>query len=189
MPHKTILLVQSFRQYPHTWDVGLLETVCSEPCCLLGSCLCFPCANYKIRKEAMNHDTANYRCFQGYYCGIMACCCPCQSDCGACCLAGESILCPHLSVMATRHLVQEKYNVKNTCCENSLINCVLACECLMCCVDDDSCLHDILHCTAHAIMCVAMPCMQAQAHHQMRLEENTYLLAAGGPPSVIEIVR
>ena len=111
MPHRTIVLVQGFNSYPHTWNLGLCNTICSEPCCLLASCFCFPCANYSIRKTALNRDLSNYRCFQGYYCGILACCCPCQAECGSCCLLGESLLCPHVSVMSTRHLVQEKYNV------------------------------------------------------------------------------
>ena len=108
MSHKTIALIKQFNQHPHQWSAGWCDIPCKEPCCLLGSCFCFPCANYKIRKEVLNGQ--DYRCFQGYYCGVLACCCPCQSECGSCCLFGESIFCPHVSVMATRHFVQEKYH-------------------------------------------------------------------------------
>jgi hypothetical protein len=173
MPHKNILLVQSFdKRHRHTWSVGLCGTVCQEPCCLLGSCMCFPCANFAIRKEVLGDDLGNYRCFQGYYLQCAEMCCPCQSGCGPCCLAAETVLCPHVSVMATRHAVQEKYNVQNTCAERCLIDCVICCDCMMCCVAEDSCLHHGLHCLAHCAMCVFMPCMQAQAHHQIKMETN-----------------
>ena len=46
MPHPTAVLVQSFKQFPHTWDIGFCEVPCTEPCCLLGSCLCFPCVSH-----------------------------------------------------------------------------------------------------------------------------------------------
>ena len=191
MPHRTIVLVQGFNSYPHTWNLGLCNTICSEPCCLLASCFCFPCANYSIRKTALNRDLSNYRCFQGYYCGILACCCPCQAECGSCCLLGESLLCPHVSVMSTRHLVQEKYNVRNTCCENCVIDSVICCECMMCFCGEDSCAHDILHCVAHLTMCLVMPCMQAQAYHQIKKEEYSPLLGSynGAPPNVIVVER
>ena len=187
MSHKTIALIKQFNQHPHQWSAGWCDIPCKEPCCLLGSCFCFPCANYKIRKEVLNGQ--DYRCFQGYYCGVLACCCPCQSECGSCCLFGESIFCPHVSVMATRHFVQEKYQLRNTTCENCVIDSVICCECLMCCCAEDSCAHDLLHCAAHITMCVVMPCMQAQAHHQIKIEERGGYLLAGAPPSVVEVER
>ena len=59
-----------------------------------------------------------------------------------------------------------------TCAERCLIDCVICCDCMMCCVAEDSCLHHGLHCLAHCAMCVFMPCMQAQAHHQIKMETN-----------------
>ena len=91
--------------------------------------------------------------------------------------------------MSTRHFVQEKYQLRNTSRENCVIDSVICCECLMCCCGADSCAHDILHCAAHCTMCVVMPCMQAQAHHQIKIEERGGYLLAGAPPSVVAVER
>ena len=187
--HPTIILVTSFKTLPHEWDANLCEVPCTEPCCMLASCACFPCANFAIRKRALGGDLGNYRCMQGFYCGALACCCPCQSQCGPCCLMGESLVCPHLSVMATRHTVQERLSVRNSCCENCAIDSIICCECALCCVSDDSCFHDALHCAVHCLTCAVMPCMQAQAYHQLKIEGDGYLLVRGGPPPAVDVER
>ena len=172
MPHKNLVLVRSFRQHEHEWSTGLFDVCCKEPCYCLSGFFCFPCTNYSIRKDALGGDLRNYRCFQMYYCDCLGYCCPCQESCGSCCLCAEAFCCPHLSVMATRHTIQQRYRVRNTCCENCCFDMVVCADCLLCCLGDESPCHHALHCIVHAFMCLVMPCMQAQHHHQIVTEEN-----------------
>ena len=98
-------------------------------------------------------------------------------------------MCPHLSVMATRHEVQQRFRVKNTCCETCLIDCVICCDCMMCCFSEESAAHHLLHCITHAVMCCAMPCMQAQAHHQFKMETKHSAQKMGGVDAPYVMIR
>ena len=173
------------RDFPHEWSTGLCSAPCDNCCCWIASCVCFPCANYSIRSKALG-DMRHYRFFQGYACGVCGCCCePCESTCGSCCLCAEVLLCPHLSVMATRHFIQDKYAVRNTGCEDCCIDCVIGMECLLCCFPEDSIVHEALHCAVHLCMCIGMPCMQVQHHEQLKREMDGQALLRpeyGQPP-------
>ena len=151
---------------------GLCGAPCASPCCWCASCVCLPCANYYIRSKALE-DMRNYKCFQGYTCPCIDCCCSsCEKSCGPCCLAIETCMCPHLSVFATRHYIQDKYRVQNSPCEDTCFDCVIAMECLMCCLPEDSHMHELLHCIVHLCFCIGMPCMQVQHNVQLDVQSG-----------------
>jgi len=59
------------------FKVNLCGAPCSEPGCWMGSMICMPCAQYKLRHMALNHIEPgsgwnNYSCCQGMFGG---CCC------------------------------------------------------------------------------------------------------------------
>eukprot|EP00804_Cyclotella_cryptica_P022189 CCRYP_011639-RB/>CCRYP_011639-RB protein AED:0.02 eAED:0.02 QI:111/1/1/1/1/1/2/524/145 len=59
------------------FKVKLCGAPCAEPCCWMGSMICFPCAQYKLRHMALNHVSpgsgwSNYTCCQSMFGG---CCC------------------------------------------------------------------------------------------------------------------
>ena len=59
------------------FKVKLCGAPCAEPCCWIGSMLCWPCGQYKLRYMVLNHQEPgsgwkNYSCCQGLFGG---CCC------------------------------------------------------------------------------------------------------------------
>ena len=156
MPSKTIVLLQQYRELPHEWAIGLTGVPCHEPCCCLASAVCFPCASFRVRKEALGGSLGDgrYQCCQGYYFGCCSRCVPCQRTCPGLCLCLEVHICPHVSIMATRHYLQDQYKIRNTCGENCCLELMICAECVMCCLDEDNPIRELLHCCIHAACCV-----------------------------------
>lgn len=180
MPSSTVNMLKGFRSLPREWHTGLCGVPCTEPLCCIASAVCFPCASYTVRKEALGGDFSEgkYECCQGYYCGCCARCVPCTRSCPSLCMCFEAVLCPHLSIMGTRHYIQEQYQIKNTCGENACLDFMICLECVMCCLEEDNPIRECIHCAVHAVCCVAMPCMMAQHHHQMKQERRGGLSSA-----------
>ena len=113
--------------HPNDWKIGLCSAPCHEPCYWCFACACLPCANYYARKLALDGNMKDYRCCQGYYGGCCTRCIPCQGRCGSCCLFVETHCCVTVSVMSTRHLVQDRDMIKNSKCE---VDATVQCGCL-----------------------------------------------------------
>mmetsp|Transcript_25526 Transcript_25526/g.33233 ORF Transcript_25526/g.33233 Transcript_25526/m.33233 type:complete len:85 (-) Transcript_25526:534-788(-) len=62
------------------------------------------------------------------------------------------------------------YNVNSSSLFSLRIMCL--CECALCCFNKDSCFCEVAHAIGHCCLCVIMPCMNAQGHHELRLSSN-----------------
>lgn len=108
----------------NNWHVGLFEAAFKAPMDCLLACVCAPCYSYYQRLVLTNHFASTaYRCCNGAYGD-----CACHGDsCPELCLAGEVCFCFWCSVFGNRVTIQQRYDVKNTACEE----CVLWSACIL----------------------------------------------------------
>ena len=162
-------------QYGNKWQVAMFDSPCAEPGCFCMACLCLPCANYKMRQDALNGDISNYKCCQGYMdnrCFTAGT----KGDKGsAFCMCLEAFCCEGCSVSATRQLVMDTRDIQPDPCDNRIIrfnNCLfyLSCICdILACLDasfqDASLLIDLIQ---HAVFACTAACMTAQTHRELK---------------------
>jgi hypothetical protein len=154
-------------QYPHKWKTGIVGACCKEPSFFAYSCVCFTCSNVTLRRKALNYDMSKYRCFQHHFFRCCGRCIPGQRACPCCCLMLEAHCCPILSSLATRHTIQDRLHVQSTCLEKCCLRAMCVCECLLCCVDKESCFCEVAHALGHMCLCVVLPCMNTQGYHEL----------------------
>jgi len=100
------------------WDVHLCGTCFEVPDKWCLAFFCPPCVAFKQRIEVLDNNMDSYVCCGGMY----GDCCKFVSDpCPTCCLGIESCICFWCAISANRFLIQNKYDVRNTCCEECLI--------------------------------------------------------------------
>jgi len=172
-----------------TYDITMCEAPCQEPCCWMGTMLCFCPAQIKVRHDALNHvdpgsGWSNYLCCQGMFGG-----CLCfqpgkmgEKSCPVPCMCLESCCCPGLSVSATSAVIRQRYSLGLDDDDVRLIRCnnclqLLACfaSCLNICIDcegDDQCVM-ILDTIADIVFCCTSACMTAQVYHEIKLREQS----------------
>lgn len=167
-----VLVMVDRDAHPHKWATGLGGTVCREPCFLAVSCCLLPCSNVLLRRDALKTVGTPYRCFQHEFLPCCGRCIPGQRACPACCLCLEAHLCPVHSALATRHMIQDKFQVRRTCVERTCMGALCICELATCCCPKDSCFHELPHALKHCCLCFVLPCMNAQGHHQLKVERR-----------------
>jgi hypothetical protein len=172
-----------------TFDISLCQVPCSRalPCCI-GTMLCYCPAQVWMRHRALNHvepgsGWSNYKCCQGHFGG---CCClqPGQmgeETCPVPCMCMEACLCPGLAVSATSMVVRQHHGLGLDADDVRLIRCsnclqIFACFChIVACMTDceaDDKIAQIVDCVADAVFCSVAGCTTAQAHHEIKLQEN-----------------
>lgn len=167
-----------FSENTITYQTDMMHAPCANPggCCI--ACL-FPCCfAMMLRKDVLDGNMEEYSCCQGYY----NCCCikegTCQgSSAGLCC---EAFCCLSLAVSSTRIYLMDKKNLHSDPCDRRIIrfnNCMqmLSCFCHIaaCFIDGlDQCARYIDH-AADIVFCVTQSCMQAQVHHELKMDEQT----------------
>lgn len=129
------------------------------------------CAQYALRKKALNNDMSKYSCFQGYS-PICFCFKPGQcgeSSCPDLCLFLEGCFCNPCALSATRRLVMEQYDLTSDPCDYRLIRCnnciqLLACVCDILSIIDPNLrdLSNLLDRIADLVYHVISGCMTAQ---------------------------
>ncbi|CAM9273604.1 unnamed protein product, partial [Ectocarpus sp. 4 AP-2014] len=88
---------------PNQFQIGMMEAPCKNcPWCCFG-CLCTCCAQFIVRKRALDGNLENYLCCQGYF----PMCCMSAGDCGerSCpcfCLCLEVFCCNSCAVSSSR---------------------------------------------------------------------------------------
>jgi len=176
-------------KHDHKWSVGLCNAACRRPAYCCFSMVCMPCSNMYVRKQALKGDLSRYRCCQGYYCGCCTRCLPCQSRCPSCCLCIEAHACPNVSVMSTRHFIQDELHIKNTACEACCFNCMMLINCVTaCCMSEDNPIAQVVHCCVHTFLCVTMPCMLTQEKYELD-KQTSELEESLVPPPGVKIER
>lgn len=101
------------------WHVGLFEAPCVEPQEFCLACFCPPCYSYQQRVTLIGSDalSRSYRCCNGAYGN-----CSCGGEnCGELCLGAEVVCCFWCSVFGNRLTLQNRFNIRNTSCENFIL--------------------------------------------------------------------
>lgn len=178
----------SYADNQETFDISLCEAPCREPCCCLGSMLCFCPAQLHMRHRALNHiepgsDWSNYMCCQGSFGGLL-CFQPgnmCEGSCPRTCMCLEVCICPGMAVTSTANVIRAHYRLGldaddvrlircNNCLQISSCLCVICAMCTDCEWDDKvACIFDTV---ADVIFCSTVGCMTAQVHWEIRLREK-----------------
>ncbi|KAG5182429.1 hypothetical protein JKP88DRAFT_186308 [Tribonema minus] len=163
------------------FQIGMMEAPCKATlCCCYGS-LCSCCAQYTVRKRALDGNLDNYICCQGYFPG---CCCMKPGHCGeksspACCLCLESFCCLSCAVSSSRMFIMDKYRLLPDPWDNriirfnnalQLLSCI--CNCLAICVEELREFARILDLIAEIVFYTTVGCMTGQMMHELDYQQN-----------------
>ena len=166
--------------FGRAWRTGMRDAGCNEPICCCAGMLLPWCTQYHLRKEALGGDMSQYVCCQGYF----DCCCFTagsfgERDSPECCLCVESFCCVHFATQATRFYVMDTRQIQPDPCDNQIVRCQNALQCLTCIVQLVGCLtgsRDIqevgllLRQISDLVYCSVMSCMSAQVAHELKGE-------------------
>lgn len=177
-----------FADNEQTFKVKLCKAPCAEPCCWMGSMICFPCAQYKVRYMALNHAEpgsgwSNYKCCQGMFGG---CCCikpgsMGEENCPQCCMCLEGTCCTGMAISATQGMVMQQHGLGLDQDDVRLIRCnnclqFLACmaSCLNICIDfdGDDAIVGLINLVADITFCCVSGCMTARTYHEITEREK-----------------
>eukprot|EP00752_Nemacystus_decipiens_P013045 g11540.t1 len=167
--------LEGFYDNPNQFQIGMMEAPCKScPWCMFGF-FCAGCAQYIVRKRALDGNLDNYLCCQGYF--PMGCLQP--GDCGekkcpSCCLCMESFVCTSCAVSSSRMFLMDKFDVQPDPWDNRIIrfnNCLqlLACVCDIAaiCIDEVRHLRRIVDVLAQLVYLSAVGCMTGQMINEM----------------------
>ena len=174
----------------NNYDISMCQAPSSEPCCFLGSLLCFCPAQIYIRKKALNHiepgsGWSNYTCCQSQFGG---CCCiqpgeMGEKSCPVVCMSLEACCFPGMAVSASSAVIRDQYNlgldeddIRLIRCNNCLQCFALILNCLSLCIDcegdaDETCVY-FVNLAADVTFCCIAGCMTAQINHEIDLRED-----------------
>ena len=162
-------------QYGNQWQVGMMDAPCANTGTFCIALCCLPCANYKLRQDALNGDVSNYKCCQGYLdnrCFTAGT----KGDQGsAFCMCLEACCCISCMVSSTRQLVMDTRNIAPDPCDNRIIrfnNCIqwLSCICdILACFDEtfrEAAM--LVDCIAQGVFACTAACMTAQTDLEIK---------------------
>lgn len=159
-------------QYGKAWEVEMKKACCIDPAFCLLAAMCAPCVSYINRVEALHGDMRFYTCCQG----LMPCSGRMKEDqCPEVCLCLETFCCFPNSVLATRYLLQDEMQIRDTKCDSCLIQTViflqgLACICHIAAMFNPDLREaaQIIDCAAEGVYCSVCACMQTQHRNQIK---------------------
>ncbi|CAM9379305.1 unnamed protein product, partial [Hapterophycus canaliculatus] len=151
--------------------------------CVFG-CLCTCCAQFIVRKRALDGNLENYECCQGYFPSKTTLCCIKAGDCGekSCpcfCLCMESFCCNSCAVSASRMFLMDKFQVLPDPWDNRIIRFnnflqMLSCICNMAafCMAELRELARIIDFIADVVYMTTVGCMTGQMMYEMEYQEQ-----------------
>jgi len=171
-------------------------------------CVCCCCAIGQQRMELLDVTGEPYVCCAGI---ASMPCCPCPDNMPAIpCVWVEAFCCPQMALSANRFIIQSRFGLQNTSCDDCLFNamgCWLACAktvvCLPCscgldclrencgldlpCSCDDFCAENANECTelANCLILLMNGCMFAQQQAEINKIRGNY---NGPSPQMIELL-
>ncbi|WOG85819.1 hypothetical protein DCAR_0105012 [Daucus carota subsp. sativus] len=175
--------------YRNEWHSDLISTITADDCVMCNEfleCVVYvnvpQCASYMLRKRALYDDMSRYVCCGGY----MPCSGRCgESKCPEFCLCTEVFCCFANSVVSTRFLLQDQFNIHTTECDNCIIGfmvCLqqLACICSLIAMvagsEEISEASQLLNCISDWVYCTVCACMQTQ--HKIEMDKRDGLLSS-----------
>ncbi|CAM9130786.1 unnamed protein product [Ectocarpus sp. 13 AM-2016] len=158
----------------------MMEAPCKNcPWCCFG-CLCTCCAQFIVRKRALDGNLENYLCCQGYY----PMCCMSAGDCGerSCpcfCLCLESFCCNSCAVSSSRMYLMDKFSVTPDPWDNRIIRFnnflqLLSCICNIAaiCIEEIRELARIIDLIADIVYMTTVGCMTGQMMYEMEYQAS-----------------
>ncbi|EGD72721.1 hypothetical protein PTSG_04449 [Salpingoeca rosetta] len=171
--------------YTNEWDEGFWSAPCADPGFFCLSILCSPCVSFHLRQRYYQNDLSRYECCAGKY-GILPCeCCYCRdSACPGCLLAAEVVLFHPCSIMGTRMALQDDLELKNTCCDKTML-------CMLGLVKAAAAVLKCIGCRAQANLCTCMGdtaftliCGCIQTQNKLQLDARDAAISAGRNPVI-----
>ena len=159
----------------------LSNACCTDPGCCLAGFFCPCCTLFKLRYDYLRGDMSQFLCCQGLWGGCL-CLRPGrmgEKSCPELCLACEVILCPGLSISATRMSMMQSYQLQSDPFDRKLIrfsNCLQMLSCL--CTTVAICVPECQNCArmtekiADLVFWSVLGCMSAQVHHEMAVRNH-----------------
>ncbi|CAD2212747.1 hypothetical protein, conserved [Angomonas deanei] len=153
------------------WAVKMCSACSAEPGFMCYACWCPNCATISTRKILLKGNYNNYMCCAGA-CANPCCCKSLGEPCGdptvvndsccskaGCCLCCEAFCCPTISILATRYMARQMFNLALDPFEET---CLYACLfCSMVDGDDDSC--------CDLAVSIILTCMLGQTYHEVKV--------------------
>ncbi|KAK8288983.1 hypothetical protein V6Z12_D07G160700 [Gossypium hirsutum] len=194
---ETLEKMTNRQDYINSWHTPLMDTTKEDCRCKHFLSFFFPlnflsCISYSLRKQALHGDMTRYVCCAGYICcsGKLK-----EKKCPEFCLCLEVACCFSSSVLSTRYLLQDEYDIKTTKCDNCIIAFMvilsqIACIChLVASLTDNEELEELaelLTCLSELISCVCA-CMQTQ--HKIEMDHRHGTIVEGEPAMMIPPVQ
>ena len=128
---------------------------------------CFPCATRSQRIRVLDGDLTQYRCCAGRLPCCQSQCDSCSSGNESCCLCLEILCFPTCAVLNTRHHIQTRWSVQNSCFDNCVLYCMCLCslvDCVLRCLGHSN---PDLSCSADALYCAFLCCINVQHDTEM----------------------
>ncbi|CAM9963448.1 unnamed protein product [Ectocarpus fasciculatus] len=158
----------------------MMEAPCKNCPWFCFGCLCTCCAQFIVRKRALDGNLENYLCCQGYY----PMCCMSAGDCGerSCpcfCLCLESFCCNSCAVSASRMYLMDKFSVTPDPWDNRIIRFnnflqLLSCICNIAaiCIEEIRELARIIDLIADIVYMTTVGCMTGQMMYEMEYQAS-----------------
>mmetsp|Transcript_25067 Transcript_25067/g.58087 ORF Transcript_25067/g.58087 Transcript_25067/m.58087 type:complete len:251 (+) Transcript_25067:126-878(+) len=162
--------------YQNTWNTGMVNAPCADPCCCLASLL-FPCCSAMyVRKEVLGGSLERYKCCQGYY----DCMCFKAGSLGEesmpeVCLCLEALLCEACSISSSRFFIMDTRSIQPDPCDTRLIRLnnflvLLSCVCHILAMIDDTfdSIADLVELISDIVYAIVSSCMLTQTHVEVK---------------------
>mmetsp|Transcript_15132 Transcript_15132/g.22670 ORF Transcript_15132/g.22670 Transcript_15132/m.22670 type:complete len:175 (+) Transcript_15132:32-556(+) len=150
--------------YSNNWRVDFWSTMCLHPCQWCVSCM-FPCCMaYHQRNLLLDGDLTQYSCCQGVY----GCKCTCWRTCPQLGLCLEVSLCTWCSVAANRIMIQDRWRIQNTKCENAILCMACICSWVICISSFFVNIPLEAECAIECIYCSLLGCLNTQQEIELK---------------------
>ena len=166
------------KDFTNEWQMALCTSCFVHPktCCY--SCWCTPCKSYSQRKELLELTREQYVCAGG----MLPCGC-CSEPCSERWLLCEVIFCPHFAVLVNRFIIQTRFAIRNTCCDDLIILCATFGAC---CSLASAKEHEKGDQCSGALVCAVSGCMLTQQDEEIKHLKS--LAYAGIPAYILQML-
>ena len=162
------------------FQVDLCNSPCEEPVVCGCSMIfpCFPARNQRVR--LLDGDLSRYECCNGRYARCTSCLDSCVQGNEDVCLWLETCCCTSFSIYTNRAMIQERFNVRDSQCDQIIQGCLIFCtllECLARCAGHrDPNFREMVDCMYTSVFA----CLNAQHEHE--LDYQLGATKGGAPP-------
>jgi len=143
------------------WKVGMCGAPCESPGKFMFYCVC-PCLGVVNHREVLIGNGPYYCCNRHF----PVCCL--KDECPRSCVWCEACCCLNIAIGVNRHILQDRYAIRNTPCDECILWCTCLtswCLCIMRCCGYDV-PPEVQNCV-DCLYCTVQGCMQTQQAIEM----------------------